>query len=308
MEINGPNLDAIWYGFNTLYAQAYARAEPWYPRVSMEVPSSSRQNRYAWLRLIPRLREWIGERTLRSLETADYILDNKTFEDSIVVKKEDIEDNQLGIFAPGIAMLGEQAKRWGDDLISQVIRSGGTSLCFDGQAYFSASHPTGAPGGGTYQNLWTGMPLNAANYATVRATMGTYVGEDGKPLRVTPTHLIVPPQLELTARQILNADMIASAVPLGVNAAGGFQSNVLKGSAELIVIPELAADPAAWYLGDLSKPVKPFVFQLRKAPSQSSLTDPNSDHVFFKRQYVYGVDARGAAGYSLPFLCAKAVG
>ena len=85
--------------------------------------------------------------------------------------------------------------------------------------------------------------------------MTAYTGEDGEPLGVNPRALIVcPPALEDTALEIVKADR---------DAAGA--TNVRKGQAEVIVIPELANESTTWYLADTSRPVKGLIFQLRKA-------------------------------------------
>lgn len=53
-----------------------------------------------------------------------------------------------------------------------------------------------------------------------------------------------------------------------------------------------------WILADLSRPLKPFVFQKRRDYDFTNKEDGNtSDHVFMRDQYLYGVDARVAAGF-----------
>lgn len=53
-----------------------------------------------------------------------------------------------------------------------------------------------------------------------------------------------------------------------------------------------------WILADLSRPLKPFVFQKRKDYQFVNKEDAkNSDHVFMNDEYVYGVDARVSAGF-----------
>jgi len=66
--------------------------------------------------------------------------------------------------------------------------------------------------------------LDPTNYAAARAAMMSLKGDNGTPLDVTPTHLVVPPILEGAARAVLNADR---------NANGA--ANIWAGSAELIV-------------------------------------------------------------------------
>lgn len=307
MQITPATIDALFYTINTQYQGAYERATPWWNKVAMMVASSGRENRYAWLRLIPRLREWVGERVFRNLEAAGYILANKDYEATLQIARNDIEDDNIGVYAPMAQMLGDQAARWPDDLLLDILTNGQTYLCFDGQPYFSASHPTGQPGSAaTYSNYSaSGLPLTSANYQTARQTMMSFVGEDGRPLRITPNLLVVPPQLESQGRQILNADFTAPAAALGQNAAAQYQRNILQGSAELLVVPDLTVDAGGWYLLDMSKPVKPFVFQQRKAPTTVALTDPQNENLFMRKEYVYGVDARGNAGYALPYLAYK---
>jgi phage major head subunit gpT-like protein len=53
-----------------------------------------------------------------------------------------------------------------------------------------------------------------------------------------------------------------------------------------------------WYLFDLSKVTRPFFFQNRQDTRFVSLTNPNDPDVFYKDKFVYGVDRRGAIGYS----------
>lgn len=308
MQITPQSLESIFYSVNTLYQQAYKRAETWWARVAMEVKSTGAEERYGWMKDIPGMRKWVGDRVVHSLEASDYSIKNDDYEVTIGIKRNAIEDDKIGLYAPMLEMLGWNAKKHPDQIVAPLLKSGQTLLCFDGQPFFSASHPKGGAAGGTYQNYWnTGMALNAANFSIVKAAMGSYVSESGNPLAITPSLLVVPPALESTARQLMNAEIIAPAAAFGQNAAGGPQSNVLKGAADVLVIPELADAPTAWYLLDVTKPIKPFVFQNRKAPTTLALTDPTSDNVFKRKEYIYGADCRDAAGFALPFLAAKAV-
>lgn len=68
--------------------------------------------------------------------------------------------------------------------------------------------------------------LNAANYSAARVAMMNFTQDNGEPLGVTPTHLVVPPSLEAAGLQLLNAEQ---------DAAGA--SNVWSNTAELVVTP-----------------------------------------------------------------------
>ena len=75
--------------------------------------------------------------------------------------------------------------------------------------------------------------------------------------------------------------------------------NIYKGTAELLVVPQLAASPEQWFLLCTKRPVKPFIFQNRRKPQIVAKDDPSDDNVFFKKEYIYGVDSRCNAGYGL---------
>ncbi len=59
-----------------------------------------------------------------------------------------------------------------------------------------------------------------------------------------------------------------------------------------------AGSGEAWILADLSRPLKPWIFQNRRDYAFTSKEDgKTSDHVFLRDEYVYGCDARVSAGY-----------
>lgn len=56
----------------------------------------------------------------------------------------------------------------------------------------------------------------------------------------------------------------------------------------------------AWYLMDLSRPIKPIIFQKRTEYSFVSMDAPTDEQVFSAKEFRYGVDARVNVGYGLP--------
>lgn len=57
-----------------------------------------------------------------------------------------------------------------------------------------------------------------------------------------------------------------------------------------------------WYLVDASKPLKPLVFQEREKPHFWMCTDPTDTHVAKTGEFLCTGEARGAAGYTMPYL------
>jgi phage major head subunit gpT-like protein len=77
--------------------------------------------------------------------------------------------------------------------------------------------------------------LNPTSYAAARAAMMSVANADGRPLGIRPNLLLVPPALEAQAREILQAQFI-----IGDPTTGGAKTNIWQGTADLLVVPELA--------------------------------------------------------------------
>jgi phage major head subunit gpT-like protein len=59
-----------------------------------------------------------------------------------------------------------------------------------------------------------------------------------------------------------------------------------------------AGSAEKWILADLSRPLKPFIFQKRSDYEFNRLDDPNAtESVFMRDQYAYGIRTRVAAGF-----------
>jgi phage major head subunit gpT-like protein len=74
---------------------------PFYSTVAKTVPSTTAMNEYPRLDDMPGIREWIGDRLVHDLSASTYQIRNREFEKTIGIKRSQIEDDQIGIFAPG---------------------------------------------------------------------------------------------------------------------------------------------------------------------------------------------------------------
>lgn len=57
-----------------------------------------------------------------------------------------------------------------------------------------------------------------------------------------------------------------------------------------------------WFLMCTNRPLKPIIYQERKAPSFNARDNEKDDNVFERNEFVYGVDMRCNVGYGLPQL------
>lgn len=304
LNISPSILDATYNIFDLRFQQGITRAKPWWEQVATLVPSTGGSNTYAWLKSIPAFREWVGERVFHSLVSKGTVLSNKDFENSISVPRNSIEDEQLGIFGASFEMMGQEAAKWPDKTLAKALKAGGTTVHYDGQPFFNGSHPVDPDDSskGTYSNDRTTFDLTPDNYATARADFMGRLNEAGEPMGLMPDLLIVPPQLEVTAKRILENDILARAIGT-VGAAA--DNNPNKGTARVLMLPELADQPTQWYLACTSLPIKPLIWQLRKAPVMLPKVAPTDPNVLLHKEYWYLADARGNAGYTFPFLITR---
>lgn len=285
MIINQQNLTGLYQSVKTTFKDAYDNTPSVLDKLATTVVSGTREEQYAWLGRFPKMREWIGERVIDNLSAYGFVIKNRDWEATVEVDRNDIEDDAYGVYSPMFKAMGESARLHPDVLLFELIAGGFTGKCYDEQFYFDTDHPRES--GGVQSNKDTAA-LSADSYAAARAQMMALVDDKGKTLNIIPDLLVVPPQLERTALELLRATLL-----------DGGGSNVYAGTAEPLVVPALAGNPTAWYLFDTKKFVKPFVFQRRKEPNFVSLDKPDDENVFMKKKFIYGVDSRDNAGYGL---------
>ena len=85
---------------------------------------------------------------------------------------------------------------------------------------------------GAWQTMYLSREaLDTDNLNSAMVAMQSYLDDEGHPLAIRPTHILVPPSLENTARTLLRA----------IDASGA--SNPLAGALQIIVSPLLAITP-----------------------------------------------------------------
>jgi Mu-like prophage major head subunit gpT len=146
MIINSANLSILNQAFSAAFKNGIANAAPMWSQAATLVPSSTAEQKYGWLGKISKFREWIGERQYQSLIAHDYAIKNKTWENTIEVGREEIEDDQYGIYGPVAEQLGQDAAMHPDELVFSLLMAGFSTPCYDGQYFFDTDHPVGAPG------------------------------------------------------------------------------------------------------------------------------------------------------------------
>lgn len=143
MIINTSTLTGIHKTFRVIFNQAFDGAPSQYDLVAMTVPSVGREQGYPWLGDFPTMREWIGDRVIKDLSAYDYTIKNKSFEATIGVDRDDIDDDLIGLYSPRLQSLAQAAKEHPDLLVFALLKLAFSTRCFDGQYFCDTDHPWG---------------------------------------------------------------------------------------------------------------------------------------------------------------------
>ena len=101
------------------------------------------------------------------MKTHGYQIVNEDFEATVAVDRNDIADDELGIYAPLFAEMGRSAGVHPDELCFGLLGAGFTTPCYDAQYFFDTDHPVYPKVDGT------GTPALVANLVVD----GAYTGE-----------------------------------------------------------------------------------------------------------------------------------
>lgn len=133
MLVNKQNLRTIFVGLKSTFQNAFTQTPTDWTQIAMVVPSSTKEENYAWLSRFPKMREWLGEKVVKQLEGFSYTIRNKDWEATIEVDRNDIEDDTMLGYAQQAQGAGQSAAELPADIIGRLLSGGFSSLCYDGQ-------------------------------------------------------------------------------------------------------------------------------------------------------------------------------
>ena len=183
-------------GAKTIYDEAFAQAAGVWEMLATKVESSQRTEDYTWLSELPQMREFADERVVKSLAAYGYSIRNRKFEATIGVEREVLEDEQYGQVKMRVRSMAEAASAHFDQLLFSLIASGETALCYDGKPFYAPDHRLA---GRSVSNV-SDNPLTADNLEAALTQMARVPLDNGEPMLVRPTHLLVPPELRFVCQ------------------------------------------------------------------------------------------------------------
>lgn len=141
MIITPSLLNIVFTAYKAAFQSAFSGVAPVWNRVAMRVPSTTAIEQYGWMGDLPRIREWLGDRVVHGLTAKAQVVKNRTFELTIGVERDKIEDDQFGIYTPLFSEMGRATALFPDELLLPMLKAGFAAECYDGQFFFDTDHP-----------------------------------------------------------------------------------------------------------------------------------------------------------------------
>ncbi len=293
MEITQGNLEAVFTGLKATFSEAVQSTENEQIQRLMEVvPSTSGTEKYPVATLLGDLEEVLDEVTITSIGAFVQSVPNRTFARIVQVHRNDIADDNIGVYRPGVRQLGRRAALYPLRLAAEVLLAGFADQWIDGTTVFSANHEW--VGGLSWANR-SDVALTADNFESAATALEMRTGPDGAPLGLQPDLLVCGPANRAAAQGILDIQYLE-----------GGESNPNYKKCDLLVLSRFGSNQA-WFVVD-SDPVRPMVLQDREGPEFTAKDDPDDEDAFYRERYAYKGRRRCAVAILAPWLVQASAG
>lgn len=256
------------------------------------------------------MRIWQGDRVIQPIAIRNQDITPDLYEATIGIPKTTFQDSAriANVWNGVFANWGTQMAAFPDYLAGNALALASSVIGYDGKEICSDSHPIDPenPGAGTWSNLFANTPLTTENLASAYASFMQVPGRDGLPWsnrQPGSVKLVVPSQLAFAAEQA-TGEMVGRIVQSDTGVAFGTspETNVRlsKLGIEVVVLQTLT-DQTTWFLMDTASGAYPtLVMGMREPFVITPMISPQSQNVFMKNQFLWGVTGRLAVGYALP--------
>lgn len=281
-------------------------------QAAMMLPSNSDATVHGWLNQFPNMREWVGDRILNDIESNSLTIVNRLFEDSIRMKRTEIEDDKVGLYLPRAKILGQIAQSFRDQLLIEALVRGTTTKWADGDNVFS---DTRTYGDATIDNYAT-TAFDEAGVAwdAIRNAMMSYRGHQGQPLMFgAPRFVIVHgPALRTKMWRAFIASQgskLDDGLSTYIDASNPYQGQAIPVESPYLINGFVDSKGTThnaanyWFVIVDFFGFRPLVYQDRLGPEfQSQMATNDSEYVVLRDEYVWGVRMRGEAFIALPHM------
>jgi phage major head subunit gpT-like protein len=263
----------------------------WFRQLFMIIDSTTEEDTFAFLRGIPRMREWIGDRKLKSISEVSFKIGVKKWESTVEILREDFMFDRFGQIRIALNQLGQAYPLHLADYVIDLLANGFSTDSYDGQFFFDTDHPN--YGGGVWSNRSAAVISSTAWEAAQLGKAGIREPDGGRWMSIRWTHLFYGPGAYPAQNALFGKDTLATG-----------ETNVYLNAIPAdrrIQIDELGTS-AKWFLFDLSKPIKPFILKVVRNVEFTALDRPTDFNVFNREAYLYGISSMDNAAYGFPEL------
>ncbi len=213
-----------------LYHDLEQTPDDWVSAIAGEpIASTNASEEHVGAGNVAGLREWIGPRYAKQLKTYTTTIQNKKYEDTLVVLGDEIRRDKTGQVEKRIGELTDRYNNHWAELVSANLELA-SNPAYDGVTLFSASHIDLGENSGTQSNALT---FDAASHTAVlvpemeKAILASVAAilkikdNQGKPMRASRKSFVVmvPTDLMFAAAGALNAPILGE--------GGGTRTNIL---------------------------------------------------------------------------------
>jgi hypothetical protein len=211
------------------------------------------------------------------------------------MSQESIDDGQFDLMAKYSRKLARAYNETVMIKTADIFNNGFSTTGPDGQVLFSTAHPLLGLGAGTTSNrLAADADLSMTSLKALLTVMRKIKDTAGNKLNIRSKKLIVPSDLEFTAHELVESEMLVESANTSVNAVNSVKSRYGLG----VVVIDHLTDDDAWFLAS-DKDDHELNFFWRKQPSVSSKVEFKTEVAMMKITGRFSVgfsDFRGVAG------------
>lgn len=285
-------------------AYSVEEAGTWARKIGMLLGSDGAEELYRWLGGSPLMREWVGGRLEKGMGDEVFRIRNKSFEATLVALTDDMRRDKTGQLKIRIQELAARAAVHWEKILTDLILTAETALCYDGQAFFDTDHVSGDSG--TQNNDLTLTQVPAADVVLKTAPtaeemvdiileiiqhMYGFKDDVGEPINQNAKafQVMVPTTFMAATLKALSAQFLSNGItnPL---LASNFKI-------EALVNPRLTwTDKFAMFRSDAR--MKPFILQEEYGIKTGHL-GAGSDEEFKNKRHLWGIETSRNVGFGV---------
>ncbi len=255
------------------------------------VPSDGKTETYEWLGQVAGMSEWLDERQIHAMESFSFTITNRDWEDSVGFDKNVVADTIKSV-TPVLQQMAQSAAEHPWELFIELLVA--NSACFDGQNFFSDTHPYTLGDDNTSNTFDNKLAATGTTEADIRTDfylvlkqLALYKKRNGRPLFAGRSLGVLD--------VICHPDQYAFMTLVFEKRDKANESNELFGRAR--VYQDAGVATGTWYAAVTTKVMKPIILQERQ-----SIEVQAADKDFSNKKIRVGLDARYNVGYGFPQL------